>query len=130
MALVVTDAIDPGPPQCCDGIAPGIGPGTAATGGTAGLKTLKQKLLTLTYSGTYSTGGSTITVAQMADLNALFAHAMGVTSGYVLVPVYNNDGTLTVKLFWRAGDNAAGGEVTDTTAISFTARLLVMGREA
>lgn len=123
MALVITDAIDPGPVQSQDGLTP------VAMNTEAGLKPLKQKPLTLTYSGTYATGGTTLTVAQMCGLKALFATARD-TGGYTIVPTYNAGGTLTLKLFWRAADNVVQGEVPNTTAIAFTARLYVFGREA
>lgn len=129
MALVATDAIDPGPPQVMDGIAPGFGPGTPVTGATSELKTLKSKLVTLTFSGTYASGGYTLSTDQMGGLKALFV-SMGNASGYVMTPTYNADGTIVVKLYRRAADAAVLAEVPNTTAIAFVARLFVMGREA
>lgn len=130
MALVVTDAIDPGPPMVCDGISPRTGGGTIVANSTSGTKQLVQKLLTLTYSGTYTTGGTTLTVAQMSGVAVLFAAQGGPAGGLLVVPTYHADGTLTLKLYWRAANTAVLGEVPNTTAISDVIRLLVIGREA
>lgn len=129
MAVVVTDAIDPGPPHVADGIAPGHGPGVVVAGTTGALKTLKSKLVTLTFSGTYAAGGYALSVAQMGGLKALFVVG-DQGGGYVFVPTYNSDGTITLQLYWRAADTTVLGEVPDTTAIAFVGHVLVLGREA
>lgn len=129
MTLVVTDAVDPGPAMVADGIAPGPGPGTAATGSTAGLKHLKQKIITLTYSGTYATGGDAITVARMAGLNALFVCAPP-TGGVFYQPTYNVDGSVTLKQFVKGSNDAVLAELPNATAMSRVVKLFVIGREA
>lgn len=129
MTTIVTDVIDPGPPQVADGVAPGYGPGVPSTGATNELKTLKQKIVTLTYSATYATGGITLTTDQMGGLKALFARGSA-GGGYVVVPNYIADGTLRVRLFWRAADDAVLAEVPNGTAVATVKRLFVIGREA
>lgn len=126
MAMVTTDALDPGQPHVMDGIAPGHGPG-APHAGTSVLKTLKQKILTLTFSGTYATGGYTLALVDMAGLSCLFARAVG--GGYIVHPTYNVDGTVTLKLYWKI-DDAVSAEITNGTALATVMRLLVIGREA
>lgn len=130
MTTVVTDVVDPGPPQVADGIAPGYGPGVPASGATNELKTLKQKIVTLTYSATYATGGIALTPDQMGGLKAIFARGSA-GGGYVTVPSYNAaTGVCTVKLFWRAADNGVLAEVPNGTAVATVKRLFVIGREA
>lgn len=127
MTLVITDAVDPGPPQIMDGIAPGSGPGTDAS--TIGTKPLKQKLVTLTYSSTYATGGDALSVARMGGLKALFVMAPPV-GGVFYQPIYNVDGTVTLKQFVKGSDDAVLAELPNATAMARTVVLLVWGREA
>lgn len=129
MTLVVTDAVDPGPAHVAQGINPGYGRGNPVPGSTNLLKTLKSKIITLTYSATYATGGDTLSTAQLGGLAALFVKGMN-TGGLRIVPTYVGDGTVTLKLFWKAANAAVFGEVPNTTAIAFTAKLLVIGRDS
>lgn len=127
MALVVTDALDPGLAQVADGISPGFGPGVIVGGSTTGRKTLKQKIVTLTFSGTYATGGELINKNKLGGLFALFCVA-DPAGGFLYVPTYETDGTITLKLFWKVND-AVFAEITNGTAISTVVRLMVWGRE-
>lgn len=129
MTLVITDALDPGPAQVADGVGPGSGPGTAATGSTGGLKPLKRKFITLTYSGTYATGGNAIAVNRMGGLNALFVYAPP-TGGVFYQPTYETDGSVTLKQFVKGSDDAVLAELPNATAMSRVVRLMVIGREA
>lgn len=128
MTTIVTDVVDPGPPQAYDDTTP-IST-NAPSGLPAGVvRPLRQKIITLTYSATYLTGGIVLTTDQMGGLAALFARGSA-GGGYMVVPTYHADGTLTVKLFWRAADAAVLAEVPNATAVATVKRLFIIGRPA
>lgn len=128
MTTIVTDVVDPGPPQAYDDTTP-IST-NAPSGLPAGVvRPLRQKIITLTYSATYATGGRTLTTDEMGGLKALFVRGSA-GGGYVTVPVYNVDGTVTIKLFWRAADAAVLAEVPDGTAVATVKRVTIIGRAA
>lgn len=129
MAVTFTDVVDPGPPQMMDGVGQGQhGRGTDPTGATTKVTPLKQKIVTLTFSGTYLTGGYAITVAQMGGLKAKFVDA-DLVGGFVLVPAYNADGTVQVELWRRAAEDAVLEEVANAAATVAVFRVMVWGNE-
>ena len=84
------------------------------------------------FTGTYATGGYTLTPAACGLTQAPIAVLCGspiTTNGYLVVPTYAAaTGVVTIRLFRTAGQNAALSELPAGTDISSeSASLLVLG---